>query len=288
MATILNPRWRCYSALFKRASVNLKYHRYETILFLTALKSCGKCIQVLKEESDVNIQNRYGFTTRSRIVYKRHLSTVIDGRGDVNTKNHSGTRTASRQNNRFVDTKTSAGFEETRVGPRACDELLLQAGIDVNLKDICTETIIEVKTDVNARNRMGETTLMMVVRHGDENAIANLIAAGADVNIQNNRGETALVLASSWCNSRIFKLFIRAGADVNIRSILRSPLKLIEKLKLVYCAGAYVNMVVVDGNFVVRNRDKINDILKVMFVAGENIDQAGYTAMQVKRELNMD
>ena len=217
------------------------------------------------------------------MAYYGHLSAVIDGGADVNTKNHLGTRAACGQNDRFLGTKISTRFdncyaqctkgnfylktvndittvaEGTGVGPRAYDELLLQAGSDVNLRNRCIETIIRVKTDVNSRSRKGETALMMAVRNGDENLIA-----GADVNIRAYNGDTV------------------------IRSILRPPLKLVDNLKLVYYAGTRVNMVVVGGNFVVRNRDKIYEILKLMFVAGENIDQDGYTAMQVKRELNLD
>ena len=187
--------------------------------------------------------------------------------------------------------------EATELGPRARNEVMLNKETAVNNKDIqvlmallCAaiysrdeyiEKITQISTDVNVQNNEGKKALMIAVRNDDLNSSDNLIAAGANVNIQNNDGKPALLLAPDWSDGRLLKLLIRAGADVNIRayngdtvirSILRSPMKLTEKLKLAYSAGASVNRVVVDGNFVVRNREKITEILRVMFVAGENID----------------
>ena len=187
-----------------------------------------------------------------------------------------------------------------------CQEILFQEGADVNLMDKqhtrytcneCVEVILEAGARVNIQYDYGDTALMCAVCKGHGEYVETLIAAGADVNIQNKDGKTALLVAPYWCDSKIFDLLIRAGADVNItardgdtvmRRISRSPWMIVEKLKLVYSARANVNMINVDGVNVVRERKKIIEILKLLYVAGENIDRAGYLAIRVQSELNQE
>ena len=200
--------------------------------------------------------------------------------------------------------------QETRFNESECHDILFPAGADVNILNHAAimwvirkaygdyiNTLTAAGDDVNYQNTDGTTALMRAVQTGHYGSIQILIAAGADVNIKNKFGETALLMAPYWCESKIYELLIQAGADVNIiarngdtvmRRILRSPWKTIEKLKMVYSAGANVNMINVDGVIVIKDRMVKMEILKLLFVAGENIDGAGYLAERVKSELNLE
>ena len=67
--------------------------------------------------------------------------------------------------------------------------------------------------------------------------------------------------------------------------MLKSFCKTIEDLKLLYAAGANVNMVDINTGTAALHRER-SEILKLMFAAGENIDEAGQDATRIKQELN--
>ncbi len=72
--------------------------------------------------------------------------------------------------------------------------------------------------DVNARNMLGETSLMMAAVHGNANVISRLLKAGADVNARDILGETALMMAAGSSDVDVISRLLKAGADVNARN----------------------------------------------------------------------
>ena len=80
-----------------------------------------------------------------------------------------------------------------------CMEVLLKAGVDVNLADDSTFTPLMTAAD--------EDYVLGVYR---------LIQAGADVNRTNKDNKTALILASSKGHDKCVGLLLNAAADVNV------------------------------------------------------------------------
>jgi len=81
--------------------------------------------------------------------------------------------------------------------------------------------------DVNTKNELGYTTLMLASYCGLTDIIELLIKAGADVNAKDNHGSTALTWASMNGHTDIVELLIKAGADVNTKNKNdRTPLML--------------------------------------------------------------
>ena len=226
----------CHEILFQEgADVNLMDKRHTRYM-------CNEYVEVILEAgAHVNIRDYYGDTALMWAVSKGHdeyVETLIAAGADVNIHNHYG------------------------------DTALMCAVCKDHGKYV--ETLIAAGADVNIHNYYGDTALMCAVCKGHGEYVDTLIAAGADVNIQRTKMERKLFL---W--HRIFDLQIHAGTDVNntsrngytvMRRILRSPWMIVEQLKLVYSAGAYVNMINVDGVNVVRERKKITEILKLLFV----------------------
>ena len=81
--------------------------------------------------------------------------------------------------------------------------------------------------EINAKNKRGETALMVAVMFGSTYWVENpagvitaqaLIAAGADVNAQDNKGWTALMVAAIYGRTELGLALVEAGADVNVQN----------------------------------------------------------------------
>ncbi len=96
---------------------------------------------------------------------------------------------------------------------------LLQAASTINFAAHRIKALLAAGADVNARNGIGETALILVSRNGDAASVAALLAAGADVNAKSHLGETALIEASRGGHLNVVSKLLTAGADVNATSI---------------------------------------------------------------------
>lgn len=67
--------------------------------------------------------------------------------------------------------------------------------------------------DPNARDRYGQTALMLAAHHGHDDVVATLIDAGADLNVTAKYGLSALMLAVVAGHAECARLLARAGAN---------------------------------------------------------------------------
>ena len=75
--------------------------------------------------------------------------------------------------------------------------------------------LIERSADVNVRNELGHTPLVIACYHGHYEIARLLLAAGANVNASDNGGNTALMGVSFKGYADLAELLIRHGADLN-------------------------------------------------------------------------
>ena len=111
----------------------------------------------------------------------------------------------------------------------------LIAGADVNLRDKRSNTtalehavingnremvqlLLSRGADVNAKNSVGQTVLMMLDDEATSDLVWDLINAGAKVNDKDEGGETALISLASNNNPDALKALIEAGALVDARN----------------------------------------------------------------------
>ena len=70
-------------------------------------------------------------------------------------------------------------------------------------------------SDLNARDELGRTPLIMAAAYGHDEIVRLLILNGAEINAKNNCGQTALMFASQNGHPNVVKVLIDAGTDLN-------------------------------------------------------------------------
>lgn len=71
--------------------------------------------------------------------------------------------------------------------------------------------------NVNARDRHGQTALMVAAHRGDRAVVEVLIAAGAELDVVAKHNLTALMVAIVAGHEDVARLLLRAGTDANVR-----------------------------------------------------------------------
>ena len=141
--------------------------------------------------------------------------------------------TSSDPNVRDKYTQSTALEYAVRNGNREMMQVLLWAKADVNAKDKDGQTVLMMLSEkvtseivwdlinagakVNLRDNDGDTALITVAELNNVDALKVLLDAGAKVNGSNNDGETALMKAASNGLVNNVRALILAGADVNAR-----------------------------------------------------------------------
>ena len=77
--------------------------------------------------------------------------------------------------------------------------------------------LLAAGADVNARNRYGQTALMLAAHRGHLQVAEALVEAGADLNVTAKHNLTALMLAIVAGHVTVARLVARAGADLHVK-----------------------------------------------------------------------
>ena len=79
--------------------------------------------------------------------------------------------------------------------------------------------LLAAGSDVNAKNRDGETVLILAAKYGYTDVVKALLAKGAEVNAKDPYlyGRTALLLAANNGHADVVKALLAEGADLNAR-----------------------------------------------------------------------
>jgi ankyrin repeat protein len=77
--------------------------------------------------------------------------------------------------------------------------------------------LIAAGADVNARNRYGQTALMLAAHHGHLQVAEAIVDAGADLNVTAKYNLTALMLAIVAGHVAVARVITRAGADLHVK-----------------------------------------------------------------------
>ena len=91
---------------------------------------------------------------------------------------------------------------------------LNQAAVDGELDRV--KELVSGGADVNSKNRMGMTPLVVAALNNRTAVCEFLIANGADLNAKDGQGRTALYLAVERGNKDLIELLVKKGADVNV------------------------------------------------------------------------
>ncbi|HEY3068283.1 MAG TPA: ankyrin repeat domain-containing protein [Methylomirabilota bacterium] len=77
--------------------------------------------------------------------------------------------------------------------------------------------LIRSGANVNARNRHGQTALMVAAHRGDRGMVEELVASGADLDVTAKYKLSALMLAIVAGHTAVARVLARAGANLRIR-----------------------------------------------------------------------
>jgi len=83
-----------------------------------------------------------------------------------------------------------------------------------NVSDV--ESFLRTGMNPNAKDKHGNTALMLATLKGHKNVIQALLENGADANAGDNYGRTALSAASEFGHTEIIQILLDKGADINV------------------------------------------------------------------------
>jgi ankyrin repeat protein len=135
-----------------------------------------------------------------------------------------------------------ANVRDKGTGSNALEHAIQNANRDM------VQVLLWARADVNARNSLGQTVLMMLGEKITSDIVWDLINAGAKVNLRDNDGDTALIEAARSNNLDVLKTLLEAGAKVNAKNndgqtplMMAASEGLINNLKALILAGADIN-----------------------------------------------
>jgi ankyrin repeat protein len=136
-----------------------------------------------------------------------------------------------------------------------------------------TEPMIE--TGINAKDRDGNSALMLAVKNNDEPLVKQLVIMGADVAAKNNAGEIPLIVAINMGSVPVVNALLNGGADVATKDRFGDS--------ALACAidGGYVSVVqalVKTGHADVNTKNRIGTPLLILAMA--------HTALSYRRTLS--
>ena len=181
------------------ANVNATNHKNQTALMIACLKGTVDVLHILlKAGADPNIIDIYSNTCIHDVVTLRYgdevLQTIINHGADVeatNKENETALMLACYDGNvAAVSILLNAGAEPSITDKSGHTCLHKAVWLDCNKEII--QAIIDHGADVNATNKMDQTSLMIACLDGNADAIKLLLNAGTELNIRDKYGNTCL------------------------------------------------------------------------------------------------
>lgn len=155
--------------------------RRQALLFEAAKLGRADLVPALAAGTDVNARDARGFTPLILAAYNGHLATV----------------------EALLAGKADPCLPDTMQGNTA------QMGVAFRGHDAIAARLLKTPCDVNARNKAGQTALMMAALFARQAQVDMLLAAGADPKLADGAGNTAASAAATQGSDALAK---RLGA----------------------------------------------------------------------------
>ena len=208
-----NSQKRTVELLLARgADANVKNWSGETPLFVACGRSHTDIAELLLNKgANISTADNRGNTLLHRAVQdgRKDMAEFLTTKGaDVNAKNNAGQTpldiAADRNRKEIVELLLAKGA--------AVSTLHQAAGLG-DLDRV--RAFLEKGTDVNAKDKNGQTALHIAASSRQKDAADLLIARGADINTKDNRNYTPLFYAIFSNDANAVELLVSKGADVN-------------------------------------------------------------------------
>ena len=201
---------------------------------------------VLHENDDNRIDRTLSIETISETVEVIGEVTEFQGGASIRFATEPLVRAAQQDD---LDELNSllASHKNVNVRDSATDSTALEIAVQHGNREM-VQSLLWAKVDVNAKNRSGQTVLMMLTETVTPDIVWDLINAGARVHLKDNDGDTALSEAAQINNTEALKVLLDAGAKVNTTNddgetplMLASDRGLVNNVRALLLAGADVN-----------------------------------------------
>ncbi|QYS99418.1 ANK_REP_REGION domain-containing protein [Trichoderma simmonsii] len=173
--------------------------------------------------------------------------------------------------NNFHESQKARLLHEAAVGgSREILDLLLQSGIDANLRqngssalhlaaqngyEEYVQKLINFGAKVDARDDENRTPLHLAAQQNEDETVKILLGAGSEINAQDDDSITPIYLASEFGAHRVLQVFFEYNPDMNIATLSQGWTPLHASIdgghrratRLLLGAGADPNMVAHDG-----------------------------------------
>ena len=203
--------------LAKGADANAGDENGLTLLYYAIWDKSKDAIKLLiRKGANVNAKDRAGYTPLVYAIWendKDMVELLIANGADVNIEDNDGytpyywaVTDASKDIVELLTAKGATVISTIHLAARAGDLARVKR-------------FMEEGTDVNARDKGGETPLFSAVQADNDDVARFLIAEGADVNARDNIGATPLNFAiRARVKKDMLELLIAKGADVNAKT----------------------------------------------------------------------
>lgn len=135
-------------------------------------------------------------------------------------------------NYKYARDDTTALHKAVELEHIECVKILLEAGADINIKDInesaplhfarsvsCLELLLKNKNiQIDIRNNAGKTPLQIASARGDIECIKMLLQHGADINNKDDSGCAPLHFAILNDKEDSVKVLLHYGADIHLKN----------------------------------------------------------------------
>jgi hypothetical protein len=143
--------------------------------------------------------------------------------------------------------KTALLKEDANTRDAGTDWTALECAVRNGNREM-VQTLLQSNADVNARDRSGQTVLMMIDEDVTSDLVWDLLNAGAKTNARDKDGDTALTEIAGTKNTEVLRTLLEAGAKVNAvnnegeTALMRAAAEgLVNNVRVLIQFGAEVN-----------------------------------------------
>ncbi|MCL4361631.1 ankyrin repeat domain-containing protein [Candidatus Dependentiae bacterium] len=211
---------------------SIRDNKGKNLLMLATEADLPEVVDMLLRNKVFNINEKdsRGYSALALVRNERIAKMLLGSGADINSKSNLGYSTILSIVNLYVDAPLNSRDPELL----KTIKFLASKGANVNAKNKNGQTplmvaafsndadlvqlLLEFGANVNEKNKYGDTALMFAIEEGSSDIVTKLIDIGADVNIKNKSWTTPLGLAAKKDRADVVKMLLDKGANVNVQS----------------------------------------------------------------------